>query len=43
MFEDKKNINGGRFFLDIKPEFVDKIWEDLILSFIGKSFIVYFI
>lgn len=35
MYEDPKNKKGGRFFLDIKREYADQIWEDLLLSFIG--------
>ena len=37
MWEDKPNISGGRFLMRVKIEYSNKIWEDLILSFIGKN------
>ena len=36
MWEDKPNIGGGRFLLRVKKQYSNLIWEDLILSFIGK-------
>lgn len=37
MWEDKANEGGGRFNIKIKKGYVNKIWEDLILGFIGET------
>ena len=36
MWEDENNKNGGKWVLRINKEFTDKLWEDLILGFIGE-------
>lgn len=38
MWEDEANKKGGRWVLKINKEFSDRIWEDLILGFIGEQF-----
>ena len=34
-WESDDNVGGGRFTVLIKKDFANKIWEDIILSFIG--------
>jgi len=34
--EHQGNKNGGRFMMDIKNEYADQLWEDLLLGFIGN-------
>ena len=35
MWEDTANIGGGRFYLNLKKSpITNKIWEDLLISFI---------
>lgn len=36
-WESGKNIGGGRFAVNIKKEYANKIWEDIILHFIGDD------
>jgi translation initiation factor 4E len=36
MWEDKANEGGGRFNIKMKKGYVNKIWEDLIVGFIGE-------
>ena len=36
MWEVGVNIGGGRVQMRIKKEYANKIWEDLILNYIGK-------
>ncbi|KAF0982249.1 hypothetical protein FDP41_011654 [Naegleria fowleri] len=38
MWEDEKNKNGGRLMLRCKSGYSARIWEDLLLSFIGQQF-----
>lgn len=38
LWEDEKNKNGGRFYIRVKKDKADKIWEDLILGYIGEAF-----
>ena len=37
MWEDEPNLGGGRFVMRLKKPFSNKIWEDLVLSFIGDQ------
>ena len=35
LWEDKENVGGGRFFINMKKEqLVNKVWEDLQIQFI---------
>lgn len=38
MWEDEKNKTGGRLMLRCKSGYSARIWEDLLLSFIGQQF-----
>jgi translation initiation factor 4E len=38
MWEDEANKNGGRWQLRVSKGFANKLWEDLILAFIGEQF-----
>ena len=38
MWEDEANKNGGRWALRINKGYANKLWEDLILAFIGEQF-----
>jgi len=38
MWEDESNKNGGRWQILYSKGFEDKIWEDLLLAFIGNQF-----
>lgn len=35
LWEDPMNNGGGRFFLHIKKTYADKIWQNLLFSFLG--------
>ncbi|KAL4439151.1 hypothetical protein ABPG74_008926 [Tetrahymena malaccensis] len=37
MWEDQANKGGGRFNIRMKKGFVNKIWEDLIMGFLGET------
>ena len=37
MWETGVNVGGGRVQMRIKKEFSNKIWEDLILHYIGDD------
>ena len=41
-WEDPSFVNGGRFLFKHHrknhPEMVNKLWEDLVLAFIGEQF-----
>jgi translation initiation factor 4E len=36
LWEDSGNKNGGRFMFRVKKNFGNRIWEELLLSFIGE-------
>jgi hypothetical protein len=36
-WEDEANLNGGRYLFRVKHG-IDKVWEDLILNYIGTSY-----
>jgi translation initiation factor 4E len=36
MWEDEANKNGGRWTLRVAKGYANKLWEDLILAFIGE-------
>jgi hypothetical protein len=38
MWEDEANKNGGRWVLRVAKGYANKLWEDLILAFIGEQF-----
>ena len=38
LWEDEANKNGGRFYLRIKKEGADKLWENLVLAYISDNF-----
>lgn len=38
LWEDEANKNGGRFYIRIKKEGIDKIWETQILAYISDAF-----
>ena len=37
MWEDAANSNGSRFMLRVKKEYANRIWEDLLIGFIGDT------
>ena len=37
MWEDKGNEGGGRFIIRLKKEVSNRLWEDIMLAFIGES------
>jgi hypothetical protein len=37
MWEDSGNSNGSRFMLRVKKEYANRIWEDLIIAFLGDT------
>ena len=37
MWEDKANLNGGRFILRIKKQYANYFWEILVLSFVTDA------
>jgi translation initiation factor 4E len=38
MWEDEANKNGGRWTFGVSKGYANKLWEDLILAFIGEQF-----
>ena len=38
MWEDEANLHGGRWTLRVAKGYANKLWEDLILAFIGEQF-----
>lgn len=38
MWEDEANKNGGRWALRVNKGYANKLWEDLVLAFIGEQF-----
>jgi translation initiation factor 4E len=36
-WEDKANLNGGRFILRIKKQYSNFFWETLILAFVKEQ------
>lgn len=36
-WEDPYNKNGGRFIFRVKKNFANRIWEELLVSFIGEQ------
>ena len=38
MWEDEANKNGGRWSIRIAKGYANKLWEDLVLAFIGEQF-----
>ena len=37
MWEDKANLNGGRFILRVKKQFANYFWETIVQSFVLDS------
>lgn len=37
MWEDSENNGGGRFIVRLKKEVSNRLWEDIVLSFIGEQ------
>lgn len=37
MWEDSANLGGGRFNIKMKKGYSNKIWEDLLMGFIGET------
>lgn len=37
MWEDSSNSGGGRFIIRLKKDVSNRLWEDIMLSFIGES------
>lgn len=38
LWEDEKNKNGGRFYIRVKKDKANKIWEELALGYVSESF-----
>ena len=38
LWEDEANKNGGRFYIRIKKDGVDKLWEALVIAYISENF-----
>jgi len=38
MWEDENHKEGGGWSLRISKGFANKVWEDLVLAFIGEQF-----
>ena len=39
IWEDEANKNGGKWFICLKKDFSDKVWEKSVLSLIGEQFL----
>jgi len=37
LWEDESNRNGGRFYIRVSKQQGDKLWEDLVLGYIGEE------
>lgn len=38
LWDDTHNVDGGKWMVKCKKEFSSRLWEDLLLAFIGDSF-----
>lgn len=38
LWDDNENVNGGKWMVKCKKEFSARLWEDLVLAFIGDNF-----
>jgi translation initiation factor 4E len=38
LWEDERNKQGGRFYIRVRKEKADRIYEDLVLDYIGEQF-----
>lgn len=38
LWEDESNRDGGRFYIRVRKDKANKIWEDLMLDYLGEQF-----